>query len=128
MVELKEPPDRERIYVQAPSETPGTAAAVIISTLLLFALVMFLFFNFDSIRSWTQAPLAPPYINQEIESVPPGNTIVPTPIPVPVPVPDRSPAPWSPGLKESQPESLPPDSTVDRPGSLKIPADIELER
>lgn len=79
---LKEPaerPTRERhVYVQN-SDDVVTTAVSIGALVLLAALVILMFMNYDSLKSWTQQTVPQP------QTQIPTNTVTPVPVPYPVP-------------------------------------------
>lgn len=83
---LKEPgerPTKERhVYVQ--NSDDGVTNAVSIGALvLLAALVLLMFMNYDSLKSWTQQTV--PQTQTQMPIQVPTNTVIPVPIPYPVP-------------------------------------------
>lgn len=82
---LKEPaerPTRERhVYVQN-SDDVVTTAVSIGALVLLAALVILMFINYDSLKSWTQQTVPQ---TQTMPTQVPTNTVTPVPVPYPVP-------------------------------------------
>lgn len=90
---VKEPGGRRteerRVYVQNGDDAVTTAVSIG-ALVLLAALVILMFLNYDSLRNWTQQTVPQTEIQVPNSTVTPVPTAVPTPVPVPYPVPGQN--------------------------------------